>query len=387
LACELITQRHARQGAGLSGRTLRALMVYDRDTFRRLLFQMRHFLIVLTIALLPLHVPVEAQDLGLRHLGEYVESLRVQAGIPGLAATIVGPDEIIWEQAFGWQDVDRAVATRMDTPFHLDGLTQVFTAALVLRCVEEGRLSLDDRIGQFKPDSPDAAATIRQLLTHTFDGPVFAYRPERLEPLARAIRACTDDSFRETLANLLQRLAMIDSVPGPDIVHPELLTEGIPSPSALDRYRRVLERLAVPYAVDRAGRPVASQYSETTLTTASGLISTARDLAWFDLALKKGVLLRPDTIAAARRPPAGPKGLPLPHGLGWFVQTYKGETIVWQFGATTNTSSSLVVSLPARGVTMILLANSDGLAKPFVRTVGDATVSPFVRLLLGLAVR
>ena len=188
----------------------------------------------------------------------------------------------------------------------------MLTAALVLRCVEEGRLSLDDRIGQFKPDSPDANATIRQVLrSSASDNLAFDYRPERLEPLARAIRACTDDSFRETLANLLDRLAMIDSVPGPDIIHPELLPEGIPSPSAVERYKRVLERLATPYAVDRRGAASPSQYSATTLTPASGLISTVRDFAQFDLALKKGVLLRPETLAAAWRAPLG-RGPPAP---------------------------------------------------------------------------
>ena len=352
---------------------------------------MRRFLLVLTIAVsLLVRAPLVAQNPVLDRLGDYVESLRVQAGIPGLAASIVGPNGVIWEQAFGRQDTERSVATRTDTPFHLDGLTQLFTAALVLRCVEEGRLSLDDRIGQFKSDSPDANATIRQILSHTSgpsDALVFVYRPERLELLARAIRACTNDSFRETLANLLDRLAMIDSAPGPDIIHPELLTEGIPSSQAVERYRRVLDRLATPYMVDQSGRASASHYPETTLTPASGLISTVRDFAQFDLAIKKGVLLRAETLAIARRPPRDSIGRPLPHGLGWFVQTFKGEAIVWQFGIGPNASSSLVVTVPARGVTLVLLANSDGLAKPFALTTGDVTASPFVRLFLGLVVR
>jgi CubicO group peptidase (beta-lactamase class C family) len=352
---------------------------------------MRRLLLILTIAgLLLVRAPLEAQELVLSRLGDYFDALRIQAGIPGLAASIIGPDDVVWEQAFGRQDTDRSLATRADTPFHLDGLTQLFTATMVLRCVEEGRLSLDDRIGQFKAGSPDANATIGQVLSHTSgaaDALVFAYRPERLDPLARAVRVCTDDSFRETLANLLERLAMVDSVPGPDIVHPELLTEGIPSPSAVARYLKVLERLATPYAVDQSGRASPSQYSETTITPSSGLISTVRDIAQFDLAIKKGVLLRPDTLALARRPPLDSNGRPLPHGLGWFVQVYKGETIVWEFGASPNASSALMVTVPARGITLVLLANSDGLTKPFALTTGDVTASPFVRLFLGLAIR
>jgi CubicO group peptidase (beta-lactamase class C family) len=348
-------------------------------------------LLALTVAALPLIcVPLSAQDLVLTRFGEYVESLRAQAGIPGLAAAIVGTDDVLWERAFGRQDLERSIAARTDTPFHLDGLTQVFTAALVLRCVEEGHLSLDDRIGQFKPDSPDANVTLRQLLAHTSGPPgnlLFAYRPERLEPLARAIRACTDNSYRETLAILLDRLAMSDSVPGPDIVRPELLAEGVPSPSEVERYSRALERLARPYAVDQRGNASPSQYPVETLTPAGGLMSTVRDFAKFDLALKKGVLLRPETLATAWRGPTGADGRRLPHGLGWFVQTYNGETIVWQFGVGSSASSSLVVTVPARGVTLVLLANSDGLVKPSGLAAGDVTASPFVRLFLGLAIR
>jgi CubicO group peptidase (beta-lactamase class C family) len=260
----------------------------------------------------------------------------------------------------------------------------------VLRCVEEGSISLEDRIGQFKPDSVDPDATIRQILTHTSatpDGLVYSYRPERIESLSRVIRGCTDGSYRETLANLLERLAMVDSVPGPDIIHPELLTEGIPSPAAVERYENALERLAMPYAVNARGQASPSQYLATTVTPVSGLVSTARDFAQFDLALKKGVLLRAETLAEMRRAPVGPSGVRLPHGIGWFVQTYNGETIVWQFGVGTNASSSLTVMVPGRGITLVLLANSDGLVKPFGLTTGNVTASPFVRLFLGLVVR
>ena len=134
----------------------------------------------------------------------------------------------------------------------------------------------------------------------------FDYRPERLEPLARAIRACTDDSFRETLANLLDRLAMIDSVPGPDIIHPELLPDGIPSPvrgRALQGGARSVSPRRTPWIGRGSASP--SQSSATTLTPSSGLISTVRDLAQFDLALKKGVLLRPETLATAWLAPLG----------------------------------------------------------------------------------
>src|SRR5437879_5351428 len=154
---------------------------------------MRRSFLVLTLAVLVVVCPaVAADNLVLDRFSGYVESLRLQAGIPGLSVAIVGGNDILWEHPYGQQDVERALPMRTDTPFHLDALTQIFTAAVVLRCTEEGRLSLDDRIGKFKEGTPDPNATIRQLLTHTSGAPdnlAFAYRPDRLAALTAAVRA------------------------------------------------------------------------------------------------------------------------------------------------------------------------------------------------------
>jgi hypothetical protein len=112
-----------------------------------------------------------------------------------------------------------------------------------------------------------------------------------------------------------------------------------------------------------------------------------RDLARFDAALKRGVLVLPETLAVAWTPPLDRNGLRLPHGLGWFVQSYNGERVVWQFGVSNNASSSMVMTVPGRGITLILLANSQGLARPFSLAAGDAIVSPFARVFLSFFVR
>jgi len=346
---------------------------------------MRSLVVALTIAgAIAAGAPVRAADnLLLSRFGDYLESLRTQAGIPGLAAAIVGSNDIAWERAFGQQDVDRVVATRTDTPFHLDGLTQTVAAAVVLSCVDEGHVALSDRIDRYAPGNPYGPATIGQILSHTTGG-VFSYQRARLDALSPVIESCEGTSFRLTLVNMLENYAMMDSVPGPDSV--SLAPSGIRQ-STLSRYASVLERLAVPYAVDQRGRASRSQYPATSITPAAGLISTVRDYARFDVALKVGVILRPDTLAMAWTAPAGADGRPLPHGLGWFVQNYNGEKVVWQFGQADNASSSLVVILPARSLTLVLLANSDGLAKSFGLANGDVSTSPFAKLFLGLFVK
>jgi hypothetical protein len=60
--------------------------------------------------------------------------------------------------------------------------------------------------------------------------------------------------------------------------------------------------------------------------------------------------------------------------------------VVWHFGNVPNAYSSLIIKLPERGITFILLANSDGLTAPFDMTQGDVTRSLFASLFLKLAV-
>jgi CubicO group peptidase (beta-lactamase class C family) len=332
-----------------------------------------------------------ADDPVLDRFASYVESLRAQASIPGLAATIIGPADVIprgvWERPFGRQNIDRSDPVTLDTPFHLDWGTQLVTAALVLRCAEENRLSLDDPVSRFKPDAPEPRATLRQLLSHTSmqaDGLVFSYRPERLDALASAVAACRGESFRRVVADLLEQNAMTTSVPGPDAS--ALSPSESFNQSTIDHYRRVMSRLATGYTVSGQGTTTRASYSATTLKPSTGLITTVRDLAQFDLTLKTGKLLHADSIRLAWTAPVGRDGRPLPHGLGWFVQSYSGQTVVWQFGSG-NASSSMIVTVPARGLTMILLANSSGLAKGFNLTAGDVSVSPFAKAFLGTFLR
>jgi len=128
---------------------------------------MRPLTLVLALTALQLipSAPSPGEQLFAR-FGEYVDALRTQAGIPGLTAAVVGENDLLWERGFGQQDLGRSLAAQPDTPYFLDGLTQLFTATLVLQCAEEGRLSLSDPIAKYDADSPWAGATLAQALSH-----------------------------------------------------------------------------------------------------------------------------------------------------------------------------------------------------------------------------
>jgi len=354
-------------------------------------------LLPLTIAVsVSAGVLLRADDLVLSRFSDYLDSLRVQLGIPGMAVTLIRLTDPNWERAYGMQDQEQLIAARPDTPFEMDGTTQLLSAVIVMQCVEEGRISLDAPLQQFSPNASEPNATVRQLLSHTslVSGALtFSYNPSRLETLAAVVPTCTGSSFREAVYHrLLDRLAMVDSIPGADVLSLTPPADGTPladgiTAETLTRFKAVFDRLAKPYAVDSRGRSSPSQYTAVSLTPASGLISTVRDMAKFDAALRHGDLVRPETLAVAWTPPLDRNGQRLPHGLGWFVQSYNGERVVWQFGVSDNASSSMVIMVPGRGLTLLLAANSSGLAKSFSLGSGDVMVSPFARLFLSIYVR
>ena len=317
----------------------------------------------------------------------YVESLRIQAGIPGLSAAITFNGRVVWEAGLGFADVDARVAAAPHTPYPIASITKTATSTLLMRCVEERRLNLDAPIRTYTPTVPDANATVRQVLAMASDTPagsIYRYDGDRFVALTPVVEACTGVSYRVALAShILDRLGMSDSVPGHDL---EALTDAASAAfdqPTLTRYRAALARIAKPYVV-RGSRPTLSEYPPKGVNASAGLVSTVRDLARYDAAIDDHVLMSSATQLVAWTPFRLATGREAPYALGWFVQSTVAGRAVWHYGQWP-TFSSLILKLPDRGLTLILLANSDGLSGRFPLAAGDVAVSPFARAFIQAA--
>src|SRR3989454_1812714 len=87
--------------------------------------------IVLLAVCLSLPEGSAAQSLTFSLFERYLESLRQQAGIPGLSAAIVQNRAIIWEAGFGLQDVENSIRATPSTPYVIGGLTETFSSVLL----------------------------------------------------------------------------------------------------------------------------------------------------------------------------------------------------------------------------------------------------------------
>jgi CubicO group peptidase (beta-lactamase class C family) len=315
----------------------------------------------------------------------YIELLRQQAQIPGISGLLIQDRTIVWERGLGYANVEARIPARPDTPYAIGDLTEALSSVMVLRCAEERRIALDREITNYGGAVPDDRATVRQVLSHTSAAPGnFRFEPARYAQLTGTVEYCSRQPFRKTVAlQLIDSLAMVGSVPGRDFAFPGTVARDMFGEDYFEHYRHVLDNLAVPYRIDkRTGHASRTDLPIEGINAATGLVSTVRDLAQFDRALDDGILLRDETLAAAWSPAAGPGGAPQPSGLGWFVQSYRGTQVVWQYGQVANAYSAMILKVPSRRVTMILLANSDGLVNSFQLEAGDVTRSPFASVLL-----
>lgn len=314
----------------------------------------------------------------------YLDPLRTQLDIPGLSAAIVSAGRIVWENGFGYADVERRIPATADTPYRIASITKTFASTLLLQCVERGTLNLDQPIRNLGATVPDAAATVRHVLAMASDAPTgsrYRYDGDRFAALTPVVEACTRTSFRQALrVEILDRLAMFDSVPGQDLEAPSAQLAAAFDEATMARYRSVIARLAKPYTTSD-GRATLADYPPRGISAAAGLVSTVRDLASYTTAIDNAILLSRSAQTLAWTPFALAGSSPSPYGLGWFTQSTAAGQTVWHYGLWP-TFSSLLLKVPGRNVTLILLANSDGLSARFPLADGDVMVSPFARAFI-----
>ena len=332
--------------------------------------------------------PVDGQapdlDRRLALFARYVDPLRTQLGIPGLSAAVVSGGRIVWESGFGYADIERRIPATADTPYRIASITKTFTSTLLLQCVERGTLNLDQPIRSYGASAPDPAATVRHVLAMASDSPAgsrYRYDGDRFGELTTVVEACTRASFRQALRlEILDRLGMFDSVPGQDLETPSAQLAAQFDDVALARYRSVIGRLAKPYTTN-GGRAALAEYPPRGIGASAGLISTVRDLARYSAGIDDAILLRREAQAVAWTPFVLTNSQRSPYGLGWFTQTTDAGHTVWHYGLWP-TFSSLLLKVPGRNVTLILLANSEGLSARFPLADGDVMVSPFARAFI-----
>ena len=267
----------------------------------------------------------------LDEFAQRVEARRAELRIPGLSVAVVHGGRVVMARGFG--------TSTADTLYPIGSITKTFTSTLMLQLAEEGKLDLDAPVQPYVDWQVPADVRIRHVLSHTSEGvPGTRYvYSTRFNWLDNVVEAAMKENFGELLSDRVLKPAALQRTIGGE-------TGG----------------LATPHRIDEHGAVVESKLPPLALHSSSGLSSTVTDLARYSIALDDGTLL--STSARERAwTPAYPG---FPYGLGWFTQTLAGERVVWHTSWWPDAFSGLLVKVPARGLTLVLLANSDMLVSP-----------------------
>ena len=352
----------------------------------------RLFFVLLAIGTLIVPGKGGAQDFPYQVFERYLEPLAQQIGMPGLSAVIVRNNRPEWRRGYGFSDVESRTPADENTPYAIGGVTQAVTAVLIGVCIDRYGFSIDQPIRGLVPSYP-YEVSIRHVLAHATDSR-YRYDPGAFTALTTVVERCSQMPYRvATAVEVLNRqnMTMPSSVPGLDLApdRPEgEAARQLFDPNVVLWYQSLLRRTAVPYRIDRGGRHSRSQYPSYGLDASGGLVATALDLATFESALDRGIPLSRSTLNQMWSPAVVADGagnrIVTPTGLGWFVQTASGEPLVWTFGHIPDVSSALILKMPRKNLTLIMLSNSGGLANGYNFEQGDVTTSPFVKVFLRL---
>ena len=316
----------------------------------------------------------QAEPAGVTQLERQLEELRKQLRIPGMSAAVAKDGRVVWAQGFGWADRERGVPAGPETIYHLASLTKPFAATVLLQLVEEGRLDLDAPVAEFGVDL-GGSDTVRvwHLLSHTSSAPPgtrYRYDGYAFGELEKVIEGVTGRSFAAELTDrIIRPLQLQHTAPNPEDERNALAASGIERApivqSQAKGYAPAWGRNVWPSGLFGPIRPMDHP---TSFHPSAGLVASAVDVAKFSIALDQGRLLSDSMRARAMTPVVAPSGDTLPYGLGWFVQEHSPVTLVWHYGHWFS-SSSLIVKVPERRLTFVLLANTDGLSRR--RGLGD----------------
>lgn len=287
-------------------------------------------------------------------VGESQElAAKVEALLPphvGACVLAIDDGEVVFRQGFGLADVEAGTACTSATNFRMASVSKQFTAAAVMRLIEQGRLRLDDTLDKFFPGFPEygRAIQVRYLLTHTSGLPAY----EGLVPDDTTLQLndldvvqllmgtdkpkfAAGEKFEYSNSGFVLLGLIVEQASGRPF-H-EFVRDEILRPSGMHDsliYQRGLNEVS-----QRAfghelqdGKWVRADQSVTSATRGDGCVYTSLDdYADWLTAIDGRKVLQPASWDAIFSPQTKAwEGTD--YGFGWFLDTYRGEPRIYHNG-------------------------------------------------------
>ena len=280
-------------------------------------------------------------------------------GAPSASIAIVRGADIVYEHAYGNARINPQKAANPSMRYAIGSVSKQFTATAILLLVEDGKLSLDDKVAKWLPELTRASEiSLRQVLSMT-SGYQDYWPQDYVVP---------DMQRPATAQTIMQRWAAkpLDFDPGAtwqysntNYVIAGAVVERVAGTRLMDfLHQRVFSRLAMtsvsdfdagPLGPDDAGaylrnalgplRPAPKEASGW-LFGAGQLAMTARDLARWDLAVINQSVLRPASYKTQQSEVLLTSGNTTSYGLGVSISAPGGRRRISHGGAVSGYTTS-----------------------------------------------
>lgn len=306
-------------------------------------------------------------------------------GAVGLSVAIARKGEVVLAKGYGRADLEFDAPANAETCFRIGSVTKQFTAALVMKLVERKTLALDDDLSKWVPEFPlqGKHVTLRQLLQHTSGIPSYtdigaaweAKWPLELthEELLALVKDKPFDfepgtqwAYDNTGYYLLGMV--LEKASGKK--YEDLLRDEITTPLGLTRTRRdsnvdLIRNRAQGYAWQGRGAQgelVNDQPYGTNQPGAAGfLLSTARDLVTWSMALSSGKVVSKESFTLMTTPAVLPDGKDTGYGFGLMLDEFEGRKRIGHGGGIFGFNSFLGW-FPDEDVYVAVISNGEALS-------------------------
>ena len=308
-----------------------------------------------------------------RRVDEFIGSQMAKQKIPGVAIAVVKDGKPTIAKGYGLSNVELNVPVKPETIFQSGSMGKQFTAAAVMLLVEDGKISLDEKISKYLGEVPEnwRNITIRNLLSHTSGMTDYAadfdFSRDHTEADLLKIAKETPVAFAPGEGWEYSNLGyvtlgiIIGKVTGKfygDFLRERIFTPaGMTSAQVISEADIVMNRSAG-YRVVNGEIKNQTWVSPSMNTTADGsLYLSILDLIKWEEALSKRRLLRPASYDAIWTPAVLESGKITSYGFGWSIKSLNGGRLIEHGGAWQGFRTVISRYVDER-LSVIVLANS-----------------------------
>lgn len=321
-------------------------------------------------------------DAGSKGENERVRALfdtAVADGFSGVAL-VRYQGEVLLHAASGDASREDDIPNRPDTVFDIGSLTKQFTAAAVLRLVEQGELSLTDTLGDLFDTVPEdkSPITVHQLLVHTAGFPAALGDDE--EPIERDAyleRAFATELYYEpgsvhSYSNVGYSILAVIIELRTEQSYEQFLQSELFAPAEMQNTGYLLpnwdeQNVAIGRLEDSSDPPLERAHDEDgyywNLRGNGGLLSTAQDLLrWHDALLSFRVLNEASVELMETAHVDEGLGVSF-YGYGWAIEETSAGKLVWHDGGNDFFLAEMLRYVDA-DLQVITLTNEDSTTTP-----------------------